>query len=243
MTKHTQLALQVQLPDDETFLSYRGENRKALIDMLSTYISPNEVESEHNVINGKAIPGCYLFGLSGAGKSHLLHASCSLAAELKLSSVCLSLGEVQQYSVDILDGLEHIDLVCLDDIQLISRSSVWQQAVFDLYNRIGEQNNKIIISGDKSIKALNLTLPDLASRLSWGYVEQVKLLNDEDKLQALQFRAGQRGLVLSHEVASFLVTRLSRDMKSLIQALDALDQASIREQRKITIPFIKNVLL
>ena len=184
-----------------------------------------------------------MFGLSGAGKSHLLHASCSFAAELKLSSVCLSLGEVQAYSVDILDGLEHIDLVCLDDVQLIAESTMWQQAVFDLYNRIGEQNHKIIISGDKSIKALNLTLPDLASRLSWGYVEQVKLLNDEDKLQALQFRAGQRGLVLNYEVASFLVTRLSRDMKSLIQALDALDQASIREQRKITIPFIKNILL
>ena len=239
MTKHTQLALQVQLPDDETFLSYRGEHHQILIDTLKRYISP----SNDATLNYKAIPGCYLFGLSGAGKSHLLHASCSLAAELSLSSVCLSLGDIQQYSVDIVEGLEHIDLVCLDDVQLISQSTEWQQAVFDLYNRIGEQGKKIIISGDKSIKALNLTLPDLASRLSWGYVEQVKLLNDEEKLLALQFRAGQRGLVLSYEVASFLVTRLSRDMKSLIQALDTLDQASIREQRKITIPFIKNVLL
>ncbi|XQW86384.1 DnaA regulatory inactivator Hda [Thalassotalea piscium] len=239
MTEQTQLALQVQLPDDENFLSFRGDNHKVLIETLKNYIS-STITSDSNE---KLIPGCYLFGLSGAGKSHLLHASCSLAAELDYSSVCLSLGEIQQYSVDIFDGLEHMDLVCLDDIQLIAKSTLWQQAVFDLYNRIGEQGKKIIISGDKDIKALELTLPDLASRLSWGYVEQVKLLNDEDKLLALQFRAGQRGLVLSYEVAYFLITRLSRDMKSLIEALDTLDQASIREQRKITIPFIKNVLL
>mgnify|MGYP000150333877 CR=1 FL=1 len=238
MVKHTQLALQVQLPDDETFLSYRGKNHQVLIDTLTNYIRSNSLHSSQE----KYIPGCYLFGSSGVGKSHLLHASCSLAAELSLSSVCLSLGEVQQYSVDILDGLEHMNLVCLDDVQLIATSTVWQQAVFDLYNRMGEQGNKIIISGDQSINNLTLTLPDLVSRLSWGYVEQVKLLDDEDKLLTLQFRAGQRGLVLSYDVAHFLITRLSRDMKSLIEALDKLDQASIREQRKITIPFIKSVL-
>ncbi|GAA5134299.1 DnaA regulatory inactivator Hda [Thalassotalea piscium] len=239
MSKQTQLALQVQLPDDETFISFRGESHQVLIDTLKDYISANV----SNESEDKTIPGYYLFGLSGAGKSHLLHASCSYAAELKLSSVCLSLGEVQQYPVNILDGLEQMDLVCLDDVQLISESTIWQQAVFDLYNRIGEQGKKIIISGDKSIKALNLTLPDLASRLSWGYVEQVKLLSDEEKLLALQFRARQRGLVISYEVAHFLVTRLSRDMNSLTQALETLDQASIREQRKITIPFIKDILL
>ncbi|MGB1199172.1 MAG: DnaA regulatory inactivator Hda [Thalassotalea sp.] len=239
MTKHTQLALQVQLPDDETFLSFRGDSHQILIDTLKGYIGADNL----SIHQEKSIPGCYLFGLAGVGKSHLLHACCSMAAELSLSSVCLSLAEIQQYSVDILDGLENIDLVCLDDIQLVAQSTVWQQAIFDLYNRIGEQGKKIIISGDKEIKSLNLTLPDLASRLSWGYVEQVKLLNDEEKLLALQFRAGQRGLVLSFDVAHFLVTRLSRDMKNLISALDKLDQASIREQRKITIPFIKDVLL
>jgi len=238
VSNQNQMALSVQLPDDETFLSYQGNANPVAVDTLKSFITANN----RNAIDEKSIIGFYLFGLSGVGKSHLLHASCGYAAEHGLTSVCLSLGEVEQYGVAVFDGLEFINLVCLDDIQVIAHSALWQQAVFDLYNRISEQGNKIIITGDKTVKQLNLSLADLASRLSWGYAEQLKVLSDEDKLLALQFRASQRGLTLNTDVASFLISRLSRDMKSLLAALDKLDKASIREQRKITIPFIKEVL-
>ena len=138
--------------------------------------------------------------------------------------------------------MENIDLVCLDDIQLIAGDKKWQQGVFDLYNRMVEQNKCLIITGDQSVMNLNISLPDLVSRLSWGLTEQIKPLSDEEKSFALQYRAQQRGLYISDEVASFLINRLSRDMTSLIAALEQLDQASIREQRRITIPFIKDVL-
>ena len=105
-----------------------------------------------------------------------------------------------------------------------------------------EQNKCLIITGDQSVTNLNISLPDLVSRLSWGLTEQVKPLSDEEKSVSLQYRAQQRGLYISDEVASFLINRLSRDMTSLIAALEQLDQASIREQRRITIPFIKDVL-
>ena len=59
---------------------------------------------------------------------------------------------------------------------------------------------------------------------------------------ALQYRAQQRGVVLPDDVAKFLLNRLSRNMSDLIAHLDRLDKASIREQRKITIPFIKDIL-
>ena len=184
----------------------------------------------------------YLFGLSGVGKSHLLHASCAYADTLGITSLCLSFSELTQLSVDVLDGLENIDLVCLDDIQLIAGNKKWQQGVFDLYNRMVEQNKCLIITGDQSVTNLNISLPDLVSRLSWGLTEQVKPLSDEEKSFSLQYRAQQRGLYISDEVASFLINRLSRDMTSLIAALEQLDQASIRDQRRITIPFIKDVL-
>ena len=190
----------------------------------------------------KQVHSMYLFGLSGVGKSHLLHASCAYADTLGFTSLCLSFSELTQLSVDVLDGLENIDLVCLDDIQLIAGNKKWQQGVFDLYNRMVEQNKCLIITGDQSVTNLNISLPDLVSRLSWGLTEQVKPLSDEEKSFSLQYRAQQRGLYISDEVASFLINRLSRDMTSLIAALEQLDQASIREQRRITIPFIKDVL-
>lgn len=234
MTAVSQLALAVQLPDDETLDSFCGKENAHLPQQLKGFIQ------ESSQVDSNSL---YLFGLSGSGKSHLLHASCSYAEAMGYSSLCLSLSELSQLSVSVLDGLEYTDLVCLDDIHLIADNIEWQQAVFDLFNRMMEQNKKIIITGHCEVKGLGITLPDLVSRLSWGLTEQIKMLADDDKLIALQYRAQQRGIFLSEDIAKYLLNHLSRDMDSLIKALDQLDKASIRAQRKITIPFIKEILL
>lgn len=232
MKQVAQLTLQVQLPDDETFDSFKSDVNLGIVSQLKSYIDQKQ-DTPHSF---------YMFGLSCVGKSHLLHASSAYAAQVGKSSVCLSCAELKQLPVEVLDGLEQIDLICLDDIHLIAGDERWQQAIFDLYNRVFEQNNYLLISGDESAQQLGISLPDLVSRLSWGLTEQVKPLEDEEKIIAIQHRAMQRGLFLSDEVVKFLLNRLSRDMGSLITSLDVLDKASIQEQRKITIPFIKEVL-
>ena len=236
MKNISQLILSVQLPDDETFCSYLSESNHSVVSQLKLFIEQSQV-TKPNQPNS-----FYLFGLTGVGKSHLLHACSAYAAQSHKTSVCLSCAELLLLSVEVLDGLEQIDVICLDDIQLIAGNTLWQQAIFDLYNRVLEQNNCLLISGDQSATQLGLSLPDLISRLSWGLTEQIKPLDDDDKVTALQYRASKRGLTLSSEAANFLLNRLSREMGNLIASLDTLDKASIREQRKITIPFIKNVL-
>ena len=235
MKNISQLTLSVQLPDDETFCSYLSESNHLVVSQLKLFIEQSQV-TKPNQPNS-----FYLFGLTGVGKSHLLHACSAYAAQSHKTSVCLSCAELLLLSVEVLDGLEQIDVICLDDIQLIAGNTLWQQAIFDLYNRVLEQNNCLLISGDQSATQLGLSLPDLISRLSWGLTEQIKPL-DDDKVTALQYRASKRGLTLSSEAANFLLNRLSREMGNLIASLDTLDKASIRVQRKITIPFIKNVL-
>ncbi len=236
MKNVSQLALAVQLPDDETFVGFCGENQELLVEQLKLFI---RLTDEHENLP----TSFYLFGLTGTGKSHLLHASCAFAGSLGYSSLCLSLSDLADLSVDVLIGLEQIDLICLDDIQCIAGNKEWQQGIFDLYNRVMESNKRLIVTGDESAKDSGITLPDLASRLSWGYTEQIKALDDVEKQLALQYRATQRGVFLSDDVAKYLLNHLSRDMTDLITSLDVLDKASIREQRKITIPFIKEVLL
>ena len=67
-------------------------------------------------------------------------------------------------------------------------------------------------------------------------------LKDADKQAALQLRAKVRGLELSDDVAQFLILRLSRDTHVLFSKLGELDAASLAEQRKLTIPFVKKAL-
>lgn len=233
MKKIAQLTLKVQLPDGETFDSYKSQVNIGVVSQLKSFIEQKQNE-----------PHCfYLFGLASSGKSHLLHASSSFATQVGKSSVCLSCEELKTMPVEVLDGLENIDLICLDDVHLIAGDKQWEQAIFDLYNRVLEQNKSLLISGNESALQLGIKLPDLVSRLSWGLTEQVKPLDDDEKISALQHRATQRGLTLSEDVVKFLLNRLSRDMSSLINSLDVLDKASIQEQRKITIPFIKEILI
>lgn len=231
MRQDAQLALSVQLPDDETFESYIGETNQTVTKLLADFVAKNSDVSSF-----------YLFGVTGVGKSHLLHASCALAETLNMSALCLSIADIKDLSVEILDGLESIDLICVDDVHLVTGDRHWQQAIFDLFNRVKEQGKRIIITGDKAVRELQIELPDLTSRLSWGFTEQLKLMSDEEKQLAVQHRANQRGLSIQDDVVKYLLNHYSRDMPTLIRYLDILDKVSIREQRKITIPFIKEAL-
>ncbi len=144
---------------------------------------------------------------------------------------------------EVLDGMEHLALVCIDNIQCVAGNQRWEMAIFNLYNRIVETGRtRLLITGDRPPRQLNLQLPDLASRLDWGQIYKLQPLSDAEKLQALQLRAKLRGFELPEDVGHFLLKRLDREMRTLFAALNRLDHASIAAQRKLTIPFVKDIL-
>ncbi|CAH0534184.1 DnaA regulatory inactivator Hda [Vibrio stylophorae] len=231
MTKHAQLSLNVLLPDDETFASFYAAQNQTVIDAVQACAS------------GSGNPLLYLFGPQGAGRTHLLHAACAQATQADRQASYIPLEKYAQLSPSILDGLENLSLVCLDNIDAIAGESVWEEAIFDLYNRIVEKRRAhLLVSGRQSPKHLGLALPDLISRLDWSTNYKLAPLSDSEKLAAMQHRAHLRGFELTDEVGQFLLKRLSRDMRTLFETLDQLDLASIEAKRKLTIPFVKSAL-
>jgi DnaA family protein len=231
-----QLSLPVGLKDTESFASFiPGQNAQAC-DHLSELVSQSEDKKVNNWLT-------YLFSDSGMGKSHLLYATCQQAELTGETCIYLSFNEKHVMSPDVLLGLEHYRLICLDDIEMLHRESTWQIAVFDLINRVKEQNNScLVITGNQPPKQLSLELPDLISRLSWGTNFQLYSLTDEQRQQALVVKAQHRGLNMSKDVAKYLVNHWQRDMPALIASLDLLDEQSLQQQRKLTIPFVKAIL-
>ncbi|SHH25312.1 DnaA inactivator Hda [Ferrimonas marina] len=226
-----QLSLPVHLPDDETFQSYHPAGNQQLIESLRLAAS------------GQGERITYLWGNAKSGRTHLLHAACALANEQGRQAFYLPLGIHASMSPAILEGLESLSLICLDDIDEVSRHPIWEEALFDLYNRVLEQDNCcLVVSARAPANGVGFLLPDLVSRLNWGIQYQLHPLSDDAKLAALQQRAKVRGLELSEEVGRFLLTRLARDLRTLFEVLDRLDKASMRAQRKLTIPFIKQTL-
>jgi DnaA family protein len=141
-----------------------------------------------------------------------------------------------------LDGLEKLDLVLLDSLQSVTGLADWELALFNLFNRLRDQEGRLIVSADRPPAELPLQLKDLASRLSWGPCYRLNPLDDEGREELLRRALNERGLRLSPEAARFILSRLPRDIQSLTQSVARLDQASLASQRKLTIPFIREVL-
>ena len=118
----------------------------------------------------------------------------------------------------------------------------WEEAIFHLYNRVKEAGGRLVMAAHDLPKAIRVQLPDLVSRFSWGVVYQLHSLVDEEKLAVLIQRAHHRGINLSEEVGRYILTHCPRHMGTLFAALDALDRASLAAQRRLTIPFVKEVL-
>ncbi len=224
-----QLTLSVQLEDEATFANYLvSDHNQALLHCL-----------QHLDDNQRFI---YLWGEQGVGKTHLLQAICHQAMLRNQTSSYIPLTESKHMQPELLQGMQHVHYLCLDDIQAIACDTAWEEALFHLYNLILATDNYLIIAANHHPTKLNLKLADLISRLTAGLAFQIKPLSDEDKLTALMLRAKARGLVLPQEVGEFLLRRWSRDMNALFEALVTLDQASWQMQRKLTIPFIKEIL-
>ena len=183
----------------------------------------------------------YFWGKPGRGKSHLMQASCNLAAKNQRTVCYLTQAEIVNQSADIFDGLEQIELICLDDIETWLIDEIWETALFDLINRVRENNGCLMLASAHSPDEKFVNLPDLRSRLSWGPVFQLQELSDKEKYQALRYRARQNGLELPENVADYLMQRYPRDMFGLFERLAVLDKASMALQRKLTIPLIKSV--
>lgn len=225
-----QLALGVGLRDDATFQTFHPGPNEIAVAMVKALA---EGGAEHQV---------YLWGPVGSGRSHLLQAACQQASRVGQRVTYLPLSELLSLEPALLEGLESLDLVAVDDVDAIAGQRPWEHGVFDLINRLRASRTRLAVTAASPPAAAGFTLPDLTSRLGWGPVFQLQLLTEPDRRAVLHEAAERRGLSLSADAVGFLMTRCRRDLASLLATLDCLDRASLAAQRRLTIPFIRQVL-
>ena len=224
-----QLTLPVKLRSDTTFTNFYPGDNGHLITVL------------HELIAGMGEHFIYLWGKAGVGRTHLLQACCHAHSDQPHTVIYLPLN-TPHLSPEILQGMETMHLVCLDDIDAVLGQRDWEEALLHFYNRARDNTVRLVVAGHHLPPQSPCQLADLRSRLSWGLTFQVKGLSDEQKLLALQMHATQRGLELSQEVGQFLLRHCSREMPLLFDVLNQLDEASLIEKHRLTIPFVKRVL-
>lgn len=213
-----QLVLDLALPAPEPFSDFvQGENAELLFQL-------NEwcMRAPHARF-------VYLWGEPGAGKSHLL------AAAARRSGADLIDAAHQPLPEDI----DPDTLLAVDNVDALDRSG--QERLFAHFNCLRAGQGSLLTAGPLPPMLLTM-LPDLATRLAWGLVYQLKPLSDSDKSAALHKRARQLGFELGHEQADYLLRHAPRRMDTLYQLLDQANELALSRQKAVTTALLREIL-
>jgi len=224
-----QIPLGVRLPDRALFGSFLpAHNAEALTHL-------------QRLARGAAPALTWLCGPPGSGKTHLLQATCAAASE-HLRAGYVPLAQVAALGVGVLDGLPQMQCLCVDDIDRVVGQLDWERGVFGLLREMEESDARLVLAAQAPPALLSWALADLGSRCAAAAVLQLRALEEHEQQEALQLRARLRGLELPQETWQWLRKRYPRDMRTLYQLLDTLDEAALSAQRRLTVPFIREVL-
>ena len=221
-----QLPLALALDDHASFDTFvSGANRAA-------------VEHVRSLAAGGA-DTVWLWGAVGAGKSHLLQAACRAASDAQRRAMYVPLPSA---SPAILADLEHVDLLAIDDVHTIAGDMDWERPLFVILNAFLSRHGGLLLGAERPASQCEFALADLKSRGAGAVTYRLAPLEDEERSAALRLHAAARGLTLDAAAADYLLKRVARDMTALTRWLARLDRASLREQRRLTIPFIRDLL-
>jgi DnaA family protein len=226
-----QQALNLQLTQANTFETYYSGSDPTLISVLKNVASGVLEE-----------PQIFLWGVNGTGKTHVLQAMCRVATDAHKRAMYIPMKDLLTQDPASIGELQNLDLVCIDDVHVIAKNSQWEKALYNFINHHRAHKTTIVISSLYAPTENLFELPDLNSRAVWGPVYKLTPLAEEHMEDALCFHAEARGLELSDEVKNYLLTHYQRDVSTMVGISEVLDKASLQEQRKVTIPFLKKIL-
>ena len=194
-----------------------------------------------DVVNG-GTGWLYLHGASGTGKSHLLIGACRAALESGQSARYVSFAAVSVPRAAAIADVEATGLIAIDDVQASAGERNAERALFDLYNRAQAAGARLLVAANAAPSELGIGLPDLVSRLAACTQYALRPLDDAGRRAMLRLLAGRVGLRLDDEVLDWWFARQPRDPASLVALLKRIDRAARAAQRRITIPFLRELL-
>ncbi len=183
-----------------------------------------------------------LCGSADSGKTHLLNACAHYARDCELNYHLFDAAQLVNATADGFNELPAESLVGVDNLDLLAGHRAWEQQFYQLINRVRAGELRFIFSLSRSPRDIGFRLPDLKSRLMWGLLITLHSPDDGQLEDILKTRASLLGLDLPQDVVNYLLSHFSRKLSDQIQLLHRLDHAAMSQQRRLTIPFIRDNL-
>lgn len=220
-------------------LAFAMPASRRLRDFVFTDNAAVQAELARRVTGDEGTP-LYLSGAAGSGKSHLLIGACLECPPGTAQYLSLR-GDMAAIERSLI-ALTASPLVAIDDIDAICGHAATEVALFDAFNRLRDGGSAMLLAAKQKPLALGLTLPDLRSRLASATQLDLRPLAEADCRRVMRERARARGFDLDDAVLEFLFRRHARDLGAQLALLDRIDHASLAEQRRVSVPFLRRML-
>ena len=184
----------------------------------------------------------WLHGPEDSGKTHLLQAVCHQAKTRDRFAAYLPLKRMRELGPEALDGLEQCTWICLDDVDAVLEQADWERQLFGLVNQTVDHGANLLMAARRPASSIPVKLPDLQSRLRGAVSFPLQPLDDDQQTEALRRRARSQGYDLPEDAVRYMQRHVVRGLGQLCRVLDRLEQASLSQQRRITVPFVREVL-
>lgn len=180
----------------------------------------------------------YLWGDNGSGKTHLLRAVTD-----HIRNQGARVGWMDKTTVQPPEFNPEWEVLLLDDVQFFS--AVQQHMAFNWFVNAATPGAArqpwVLAAGCMPPQDLPLR-EDLRTRLGWGHVFHLQLLDDDQRREVLLTHAQALGMHLGNDLLDYLLSRFSRDLGHLIDLLEQLDNYALQTQRPLTIPLLRAML-
>ena len=195
----------------------------------------------------------FLYGNSGLGKTHLLHAVCDRVSQnSKKVKIQFSSCEdfVNKFIHAISEGnlagfqsrFRTVDLLIIDDVQFLREREQSQEEFFHTFNALHNNGKQIILSADCSPSEIPSLEERLISRFNWGLVTRIDPPSHDTRVAIVQKKAHLRGLDISDQIAEYIASKVHANIRELEGALTTIYAVSATTGRDITLELAKTAL-
>ena len=203
---------------------------------------------------GRTYNPLFIFGGTGLGKTHLLHA---IGMEIKrrnpdlniipLSAETFTNEVIQSIRENRMDSLrrgyrEQCDVLLMDDIQFLAGKDRTQEEFFHTFNSLHETHRQIVVTSDKYPNEIPDLEERLASRFQWGLIADIQPPDLETRVAILEKKASLDGLRLPEDVSMFLATHVKKNVRELEGALVRIEAFASITGQEITVDLAKQAL-